>query len=145
VTKDGMPVAGGTIRIRSASPTRPDGARLPAHAQHRRHGEGLSGEGASPESTGVAVIDCGVTAEGDLYECALASETPTNYDLRGRGLVSGAALQARTSHEERRARTKRRQHPDQVRQPELILAVRGGRRARTGRGLTAKLVAEMGV
>jgi protein TonB len=31
--------------------------------------------------SGVAVIDCGVTTEGDLADCALSSETPVNYDF----------------------------------------------------------------
>lgn len=80
VTKDGVPVAGGTVRvpIRFANPTQlPPGFRrmpstddlakvYPEKALRRR----VAGE---------AVIECGVTAQGEMADCALASETPGNY------------------------------------------------------------------
>ena len=80
VTKDGTPVAGGTVRvpIRFANPTQmPPGFRrmpssddlakvYPEKALRRR----VAGE---------AVIECAITAQGEMADCALASETPGNY------------------------------------------------------------------
>jgi TonB family protein len=82
VTKDGAPVAGGVVRIpiRFANPTQmaPGFRRMPSTDDMAK---------AYPEKalrrkiSGVAVIDCGVTTEGDLSDCALSSETPVNYDF----------------------------------------------------------------
>lgn len=82
VTKDGAPVAGGVVRIpiRFANPTQmaPGFRRMPSTDDMAR---------AYPEKalrrniSGAAVIDCGVSTEGDLYDCALSSETPVNYEF----------------------------------------------------------------
>ena len=82
VTKDGMKVAGGVVRvpIRFANPVQmaPGFRRMPSTDDMAK---------AYPEKAlrrnvgGVAVIDCGVTVEGDLSDCALSSETPVNYDF----------------------------------------------------------------
>ena len=80
VTKDGTPVAGGTVRvpIRFANPTQmPPGFRrmpssddlakvYPEKALRRR----VAGE---------AVIECAITVQGEMADCALASESPMNY------------------------------------------------------------------
>jgi TonB family protein len=80
LTKDGVPVAGGTIRIpiRFANPAHlaPGFRRMPSTDDMAK---AYPQKALRRKATGVAVIDCGVTVEGDLYECALASETPTNY------------------------------------------------------------------
>ena len=92
LTKDGIPVAGGTIRIpiRFANPAQmaPGFRRMPSTDDLAK---AYPAKALRRRATGVAVIDCGVTAEGDLYECALASETPTNYDF-GMAALSLAPL-----------------------------------------------------
>jgi TonB family protein len=82
VTKDGVPVAGGIVRvpIRFANPTQlqPGFRRMPSTDDLAK---------AYPEKAlrrniaGGAVIDCAVTTEGDLADCALASESPVNYEF----------------------------------------------------------------
>jgi TonB family protein len=82
VAKDGMPVAGGVVRIpiRFANPAQmqPGFRRMPSTDDMAK---------AYPEKAlkrnvgGLAVIDCGVATDGNLYDCALSSETPVNYDF----------------------------------------------------------------
>jgi len=82
VTKDGVPVAGGVVRIpiRFANPTQmaPGFRRMPSTDDMAKV---YPEKALRRKVSGVAVIDCGVTTEGDLTDCALSSETPTNYDF----------------------------------------------------------------
>jgi TonB family protein len=92
VTKEGQPVAGGTVRIpiRFAGPTQlpPGFRRMPTSDDlAKAYPEKAMRRGVS----GVAVIDCGVNKEGDLADCALSSETPMNYGF-GAAAVSLAPL-----------------------------------------------------
>jgi TonB family protein len=92
VTKDGQPVAGGVVRvpIRFANPTQ-------MQAGFRRMPSSDDMAKAYPKKAlgrnvgGVAVIDCGVSTAGDLYDCALSSETPVNYEF-GTAALSLAPL-----------------------------------------------------
>lgn len=82
LTKDGMAVAGGTVRvpIRFANPTQMQAGfrRMPSTDDMAK----VYPEKALRRNiSGVAVIDCGVTTEGDLSDCALSSETPVNYEF----------------------------------------------------------------
>ena len=82
LTKDGMAVAGGTVRIpiRFANPTQMAAGfrRMPSTDDMAK----VYPEKALRRNvSGVAVIDCGVTTEGDLADCALSSETPVNYEF----------------------------------------------------------------
>ncbi len=80
VTQDGAPVAGGVVRvpIRFANPTQlpPGFRRMPSTDDLAK---------AYPEKAlrrgvaGEAVIECAVTVQGEMADCALASETPGNY------------------------------------------------------------------
>ena len=82
VTKDGVPVAGGVVRvpIRFANPTQmaPGFRRMPSTDDMAKV---YPEKALRRKISGVAVIDCGVTVEGDLSDCALSSETPMNYDF----------------------------------------------------------------
>ena len=82
VTKDGLPVAGGVVRIpiRFANPTQmaPGFRRMPSTDDMAKV---YPEKALRRKVSGVAVIDCGVTTEGDLSDGALSSETPVNYDF----------------------------------------------------------------
>jgi TonB family protein len=82
VTKDGAPVAGGVVRvpIRFANPTQMQAGfrRMPStDDMAKAYPKKALGRNVS----GAAVIDCGVATDGNLYDCALSSETPVNYEF----------------------------------------------------------------
>jgi TonB family protein len=80
VAKDGMRVAGGVVRIpiRFANPTQmaPGFRRMPSTDDLAK---AYPQKALRRNISGVAVIDCGVTTEGALADCALSSELPMNY------------------------------------------------------------------
>lgn len=82
VTKDGAPVAGGVVRvpIRFANPTQmqPGFRRMPSTDEMAR---AYPKKALGRNVGGMAVIDCGVATDGNLYDCALSSETPVNYEF----------------------------------------------------------------
>ncbi|MGH6912050.1 MAG: TonB family protein [Phenylobacterium sp.] len=82
VTKDGVPVAGGVVRvpIRFANPTQmqPGFRRMPSTDDMAKV---YPKKALGRNVAGQAVIDCGVAIDGNLYDCALSSETPVNYEF----------------------------------------------------------------
>jgi len=82
VTKDGIAVAGGTVRIpiRFANPTQLQAGfrRMPSTDEMAK---AYPKKALGRNVGGVAVIDCGVATDGNLYDCALSSETPVNYEF----------------------------------------------------------------
>ena len=80
VTKDGVAVAGGAVRvpIRFANPAQmpPGFRRMPSSDDLAKvYPEKALRRGVAGE----AVIECGITTQGEMADCALASETPGNY------------------------------------------------------------------
>jgi TonB family protein len=92
LTKDGVPVAGGTIRIpiRFANPVQmaPGFRRMPSTDDLAK---AYPAKALRRNVSGVAVIDCGVNTQGNLFDCALSSETPVNYEF-GMAALSLAPL-----------------------------------------------------
>lgn len=82
VTKDGVPVAGGVVRvpIRFANPTQMQAGfrRMPSTDDMAKV---YPKKALGRKVAGQAVIDCGVATDGNLYDCALSSETPMNYEF----------------------------------------------------------------